>query len=75
MNVKFKRHFYDYNNSKSVSNMCWNSLTTVALGNSSTWGINTDQDNMKNVNINRMDEVGQIILDTLTMNKYMMKLK
>ncbi|WP_404988966.1 ABC transporter permease subunit [Clostridium culturomicium] len=75
LNVKFKRHFYDYNNSKSVSNMCWNSLTTVALGNSSTWGINTDQDNMKNVNINRMDEVGQIILDTLTMNKYMMKLK
>lgn len=75
MNINFKRYFYDYSTSKTVRNMCWNSLTTVAFGNPSTGGINTSYDNMKNINLDRMEEIGQIILDTITMNKYMMKLK
>lgn len=75
MDVSFKRFFYDYYTNKGVNNMCWNSLTTAAFGNPGTWGINTSKDNMESVNFERMKEIGQIILDTLTMNEYMLKLK
>ncbi|MEG2018535.1 MAG: M28 family peptidase [Clostridium sp.] len=71
LDVDFKRFFYDYETSKGVYNMRTNALTTVGLGNPSTWGINSPKDDIENINLRRMKDIGQIILDTFTMNEYM----
>lgn len=70
LNIDFKRLFYG-SFTKGINNMELNARSSVGLGNPWTWGINSPIDTIENVNYKRMEEIGQIILDTLTMNQYM----
>lgn len=73
MNAKFRRHHYDYNASKATENMRLNALSTVEIGYSSSFGINGSLDKMENINYKGMKNIGQVIIDTMTMNPYVMK--
>lgn len=73
INSKYQRFHYDMVNSKAILQMRLNALTSVGLGNPSTFGINSQMDNLDNINYERMKEIGQIIIDTMTMNPHIME--
>ncbi len=72
MDVKYQRFHNDYTTTKAMNNLSLNALSSVAIGNSSTEGVNSSIDILENVNYKKMKDIGQIILDTMTMNSYMM---
>lgn len=74
MNVKFKRLFYDYNATKALDHMRINALTSISVGNPSTW-VNGLMDNLEDINYERMEDIGQIIIDSLTMKSHIMSHK
>jgi len=49
-----------------------NALSSVGIGNPSTEGVNSNIDIIENINYKRMESIGQILVDTMTMNSYMM---
>lgn len=73
MNVKFERFHYDYTTTKAANYMRLNALGSVGIGNPSTYGINGKGDNKENINYKMMKNIGQVIVDTMTMNPYIMK--
>lgn len=75
MDIKYRRFHYGMRNSGAMIQMPLNALTSIGLGNPSTEGINTARDNLDNINYQRMEDIGQTILDTLTMNTHIMEHK
>lgn len=72
LKVDYKRYHQMYGATKVVEDMRLNSILTISLGNTAT-DINTSRDRVKNIDYERMEDLGQIILDTLTMNSHFMK--
>lgn len=75
MGVKYQRFHYDFNMTNALNNMSLNALTSVSVGNPSTWVLNSTIDNLENINYERMEDIGQTILDTMTMKSHIMDYK
>jgi len=73
MGVKHRRFHYNFSTSRAVRHMRLNALTTTAFGNPSTEWMNTSNDLYEKINFERMTEIGQILIDTITMNSYIME--
>jgi len=72
MDVKYQRFHNDYTTTKAMNKLSLNALSSVAVGNSSIDGVNSSIDILENINYKKMDDIGQIILDTMTMNPHIM---
>jgi len=72
MDVRYQRFHYDYRTTNALLHFRLNALSSVGVGNPSIAGVNSSIDKMENINYKRMESIGQIILDTMTMNSYMM---
>lgn len=72
MNIKYRRFHYDFTSTNSLQVMRLNALTSVGVGNPSTAGINSSFDTMENINYKRLNSIGQVIIDTMTMNPHIM---
>lgn len=73
MDINYRRFFSGYRTTMATRHMRLNSLTTVALGTTEVPLFNTDRDTLENINYKRVEEIGQIIVDTITMNPYVME--
>lgn len=72
LDVNYERLHHSYKSTKAVDSLKKYSLTTIGVGNPDTAGINSSKDTFENINYKRMEDMGQIILDILTMNPYLM---
>lgn len=72
MDVKYRRFHYDYSISEALIHLRLNAFSSIGIGNPSTGGINTSLDNMENINYKRIEDVGQTIIDTMTMSPHIM---
>ncbi|MEG1255081.1 ABC transporter permease subunit [Clostridium sp.] len=72
MDVRYQRFHNDYTTTKALINLRLNTLSSFGIGNPSIDGVNSSIDNMENINYKRMESIGQIILDTMTMNSHIM---
>lgn len=72
MNIKYRRFHYDYNISEALIHLRLNALTSIGIGNPSTGAVNTSRDNIESINYKRLEEIGQTIVDTMTMNSHIM---
>jgi len=72
MDVKYQRFHNDYATTKAMNNLSLNALSSVSVGNYSIDGVNSSIDILENINYKKMDDIGQIILDTMTMNPHIM---
>ena len=72
MNVKYRTFHYDYPATRALNYMRLNALTSVGLGNTFNLQINTINDTIENINYERMKNIGQIIIDIITMNSHIM---
>ena len=70
MDVKYERFHYNFSTTSALTNLRLNALSSVGVGNPTTDGINSNIDNMENINYKRMEDIGQIIVDTITMNSH-----
>lgn len=70
MDVKYQRFHYDFQTTFALANLKLNALSGVGVGNPTIEGINSNMDNMENINYKRMEDIGQIIVDTMTMNSH-----
>lgn len=73
MDIKYRRFHSDYRTSMAMRNMRLNALASVAFGTTEVFGLNTDVDHIDNINYERMEDIGQMIVDTITMNPYIME--
>ncbi len=73
MDIKYRRFFSGYSTTMATRHMRLNALTTVGLGSTSTEFINSDIDTLDNINYKRIEQIGQIMIDTITMNPYTMQ--
>lgn len=72
MNIKYRRFHYDYELSNPMYNLRLNAFTSIGLGNSYMGGANYTWDTLDNIDYEKMEDIGQIILDTITMNPHLM---
>ncbi|GEM_PF-3215372 len=72
LDVRYQRFHENYATTNALINMRLNALSSVGIGNSSTEGVNSGIDSIENINYKRMESIGQILVDTMTMNSYMM---
>ena len=72
MDVKYRRYHYEYAMTEQLQNMRLNALTSIGVGNTNNMSINGPYDEIGNLSVERIDAIGQLILDTLTMNEFMM---
>jgi len=72
MDVKYQRFHNDYATTKAMKNLSLNALSSVSVGNYSIDEVNGSIDILENINYKKMDDIGQIILDTMTMNPHIM---
>lgn len=73
MDTPYKRyHYWDYSSS-ALQQLRLNALTTIGVGNPHPSAINTSLDNMDNLNIDKLGDLGQIIIDILTMDARIME--
>lgn len=72
LDVRYQRFHENYTTTNALINLRLNALSSVGIGNSSTEGVNSSIDNIENINYRRMESIGQILVDTMTMNSYMM---
>lgn len=63
---------YNYTG-RALLAMRLNALMSVGLGSPTTRGVHTALDTLENVNLERMQEIGQVLIDTFTMNEHMME--
>lgn len=70
IDVKYQKFNYNFATTSAMANMRLNALLSVGLGNPSTEKINSSDDIKENINYKRMEDIGQIIIDTMTMNSY-----
>lgn len=70
--VKYERRYDDYGISLPIYYLKLNALSTVGIGNSFIGGVNRSFDRIDNINYERMEDIGQIIVDTMTMNSHIM---
>lgn len=73
MDIKYRRFFSGYSTTMATRHMRLNALTTVGLGSTNTEFLNTDIDNLDNINYKKIEQIGQIMVDTITMNPYTMQ--
>lgn len=71
--VKYRKYYYEYASTNALRNMRLNALSSIGVGNPLGTEINTVRDTRGNINYERMKDIGQFILDTLTMNSYIME--
>ncbi len=84
-NIKYRRYQNIYSSSqfsvpygrfeiasRALFNMRLNSNLSVGVGSSHIYDMYTDKDKMENIDQKRTKEIGQTILDALTMNEYLM---
>jgi len=57
---------------RSALNLRLNAFFTVGIGQSHVHEMGTDKDSLENLNRNNMSNIGQVVLDSLTMNPYLM---
>lgn len=72
-NAKYKRYYYEYLVTDALRLMRLNALSSVGVGNPSTGGINSIEDTLEMINYERIESMGQLLLDTMTMNSYIME--
>lgn len=72
LDVRYQRFHQNYTTTKALFNLRLNALSSVGIGNPSTERVNSSIDNIENINYRRMESIGQILVDTITMNSYMM---
>lgn len=73
MNVEYERYHYDYISTKALNHMRLNALASVGIGNPSTYGINGTRDTLENISYKGIKNIGQTIVDIMTMNPYIME--
>jgi len=71
MDVRYQRFHHNYRTTNALINLSLNALSSVGVGNPSTEGVNSSIDTIENINYKTMESIGQIIVDTMTMNSYM----
>lgn len=71
--IKYRRYFSGYSTTMATRHMRLNALTTVGFGSTNNSFVNTDKDNLDNINYKKIEEIGQIMIDTITMNPYTMQ--
>lgn len=71
MDVRYQRFHHNYRTTNALINLRLNALSSVGIGNPSTEGVNSSIDTIENINYKTMESIGQIIVDTMTMNSYM----
>ncbi|MEG0133229.1 MAG: ABC transporter permease subunit [Clostridium sp.] len=72
MDVKYKRFHNDYTTTRAMYYLRLNAFSCIGVGNPSIDGINSSIDTIGNINYEKMESIGQIILDTMTMNSHIM---
>ncbi len=72
LDIRYRRFHYNFATSRAMRHMRLNALTSTEFGNPSTEWINSSMDRLDRINYKRMKEIGQIIVDTMTMNSYIM---
>lgn len=72
LDIRYRRFHYNFATSRAMRHMRLNALTSTEFGNPSTEWINTSMDRLDRINYNRLKEIGQIVIDTMTMNSYIM---
>jgi peptide/nickel transport system permease protein len=73
MNVRYMRFRYNLRTTNALRHMRLNALTSVGIGNNMTTGINTIYDSFDNIDHERFMSIGQALVDSLTMNPYIME--
>jgi len=71
LDVKFRRFHASYDITKALALLRLNGMASIGLGNYSINEINSAVDIAENINCEIMEDMGQIILDTVTMNSYL----
>lgn len=72
MHIDYQRFHYDFGATPALDAMRLNASTSIGVGNINIGAINTNWDNLSNLNTKRLEDIGQIIIDTLTMIPYLM---
>ena len=72
MSVKYHRYHYEYGMTEALSMLRLNALTSMGIGNYGNTPVNMEWDTVAHINEEMMTAMGQLIVDTLTMNPYLM---
>lgn len=72
MKIEYKRFHYDYGASFALNYMRLNSTTSVGIGESYVYGMNTSYDTADQINYEHMETIGQLVVDTITMIPHIM---
>lgn len=72
LDIKSERYNESYSLSKALMEMQLNARSTISVGINQSWSYNDKHDKLENVNFKNMKNIGQIIIDTLTMNSHVM---
>lgn len=72
LNMKYNRFRYAPWTSNGMHQLNINALSSVALGSPTPVGFYTNKDNLNSLDYKKIKAMGQLILDTLTMNPYVM---
>ncbi len=75
MPVKYHRYHYEYGMTEPLSNLRLNALTSLGIGNYGKTSKNFVWDTYDHLNLDLMKAMGQLVVDTLTMNPYLMENK
>lgn len=67
MKIDYRRFHYDYGATPALDYLRLNASTSIGVGNSNIGALNTPLDSFEHLNIERLEQMGQIIVDTLTM--------
>lgn len=72
MGIKYHRYHYEYGMTESLAYLRLNALTSLGIGNYGNTGTDFEWDTYDHLNLETMQAMGQLIVDTLTMNPYLM---
>ena len=73
LDVNYKRHHYFDYSSSALWELRLNAAATIGIGNPAPRLINTSLDNLENLNLEKLGSLGQIVVDTLTMEPRIME--
>ena len=71
MKIDYRRFHYDYGATPALDYLRLNASTSIGVGNANIGGINTQFDSLENLDVDRFEEMGQLIVDTLTMTPHL----
>lgn len=71
MKIDYRRFHYDYGATPALDYLRLNASTSIGVGNANIGGINTQFDSLENLDVDRFEQMGQLIVDTLTMTPHL----